>query len=174
MAETTLTPSQIDVNSATFRSLLQWRFDDAFEAEFVARTLADDIPQRVLYDNGVIWVYLDEGQNIVAFGTLCVCEDYAAFTEGKHHAYIPLLAVHPEHRGKKYGRAVVKHLVEEAACVVQSNAAIVHASVFLDVYEQSAAALSLYQKSGFAALGHAIVDPANGKAYRIMAKRVAT
>jgi ribosomal protein S18 acetylase RimI-like enzyme len=172
MARATLTPSPIDIDSPTFDSLLQWRFEDEFERGFVTQILADDIPQRMKYQNGAIWVYLDPDKNIVAFGTLSICEDYADLTGGKPHLYIPLLAVHPEQRGRGYGKAVVEHLVSEAACTVQASPTSVHSAVFLDVYEESVAAFNLYQNSGFVTLGNSIIDPLNGKTYHIMAKRV--
>jgi ribosomal protein S18 acetylase RimI-like enzyme len=168
MAHSTLTPSPIDIDAPAFEALRQWRFED----EFVARILADDIPQRTKYQNGRIWVYLDPEKNIVAFGTLSICHDYALLTDGKPHLYIPLLAVHPDQRGRGYGRSVVEHLVGEAACIVQADPAHFHSAVFLDVYDESVAAFNLYQKCGFATLGNPIVDPLNGKVYRIMAKRV--
>lgn len=168
MAKTTLTPLSIEIDSPTFDALLQWPFED----KFVARILADDIPQRTKYEKGGIWVYLDPDKNIVGLGTLSICDDYAALTDGRSHLYIPLLAVHPEQRGRGYGRMILDHLVGEAVCIVQVHAPQIYPAVFLDVYEESVVAFKLYQKSGFAALGNVIVDPINGKAYRIMAKRV--
>lgn len=169
MPGSTLTPTPVEIPSPIFTAIKQWGFED----EFVARILADDIPQRARYQWGRVWVYQDSAGSMVAFGTLDMCNDYPQLTEGKHHTYIPLLAVHPDHRGRGYGRVVVDHLVSEAACEVRDNADALDHAVFLDVYEESVAAYKLYLKCGFVALGSDwSVDPINGKRYRIMAKRV--
>lgn len=171
MAKIPLTPSLVDIASPLFAAIAQWGFED----EFVGRILTDDIPQRAKYQNCAIWVYLDSDKTIVAFGTLSVCDDYATLTDGKLHTYIPLLAVHPDQRGRGHGRSVVDHLVGEAACIVKAMPEILHPAAFLDVYEESVAAFNLYQKCGFQALGNSpFVDPLNGKKYRVMAKRVSS
>ena len=79
-------------------------------------------------------------------------DDYAALTDGKAHTYLPLLAVHPDRRQLGHGRSVVDHLVSEAECIVQANSHVLHHAVFLDVYEESVAALGLYNKCGFQTL----------------------
>lgn len=169
MAKVPLTPLLIDLASSVFAAITRWKFED----EFVARILADDIPQRIKYQSGAIWAYLDPDKTIVAFGTLSVCDDYAALTGGKLHTYIPLLAVHPDLRGRGYGRSVVDHLIDEAACIVKSRSPVLHHAVFLDVYNESVAALNLYTGCGFQSLGNTpFVDPLNQKLYRVMAKRV--
>jgi ribosomal protein S18 acetylase RimI-like enzyme len=111
---------------------------------------------------------------VVGFGALSVCDEYRELTGGKFHTYIPLLAVHRERRGLGHGKAIVEHLVREAAClaaVVPPDA--MHDAVFLDVYEESAAAFGLHEACGFQALGSsAFIDPLNGKGYYVMARRV--
>jgi ribosomal protein S18 acetylase RimI-like enzyme len=169
MATIRLTPLLVEITSPVFAAINQWKFEE----EFVARILADDIPQRVKYQNGTVWAYLNPEKTIVAFGTLSVCSDYAMWTDGRPHAYIPLLAVHPEQRGLGYGREVVDHLVSEAACIVEANSGVVHDAVFLDVYEKSLAAIGLYEKCGFQALRSSqFIDPLNNEPYKIMARRV--
>lgn len=170
MANNPLIPTVVEITSPIFAAISQWQFED----EFVARILVDDIPQRVKYQNGTIWAYSNPDRTIVAFGTLCLCDDYTELTDGQPHTYIPLLAVHPDQRRLGYGAAVVDHLVSEAACIVNAYSKSLHHAVFLDVYERSVAAIGLYQKCGFQTLGsETFVDPLNGERYWIMAKRVA-
>lgn len=169
MANIPLVPVPIDPGDPIFDALTRWPFED----EFVSRILRDDIPQRAKYQDGRVWIYTDPASEIVGFGTLSVCADYAALTDGKPHAYIPLLAVHPDKRGLGHGRSIVEHLVGEAAYIVQADPETLHHAVFLDVYEESVAAFGLYLKCGFQALGNRLwVDDLNAKRYRVMAKRV--
>lgn len=171
MASTSLVPIVVDPNGAIFEAISAWQFEE----EFVHRILTEDVPQRVKYENAAIWAYRDQDKNIVGFGVLSICADYAQFTGQKHHLYIPLLAVHPDRRGLGHGKAIVKHLVDMAACFVQESPGALHNAVFLDVYEDSVNAYNLYLKCDFVSLGDRIfVDPLNGKKYRVMAKRVAT
>jgi len=101
------------------------------------------------------------------------CDEYQQFTDGKLHFYIPLLAVHPSRRGQGHGRAIVEHLVDEAANYFPAELnAFFHDAIFLDVYEESTGAVTLYRKCGFATLGPGpLVDPANGKNFYVMARR---
>jgi hypothetical protein len=79
-----------------FLALMAWPFaEQPFYEGQVKRLLQKDIPHRVLYGFCQVWVYRDPSGNIVGFGTLDLCRDYAQFTQGKYHAYIPLLAVNP-------------------------------------------------------------------------------
>jgi ribosomal protein S18 acetylase RimI-like enzyme len=83
-------------------------------------------------------------------------------------------STHPDHRGLGHGRSVIDHLVGEAARIVKANLGHLHHAVFLDVYLKSVAAIGLYDKCGFQALGSGpFVDPLNKEPYRIMAKRLA-
>jgi ribosomal protein S18 acetylase RimI-like enzyme len=170
MAKIPLVPISIELNGPIFNAIASWSFED----EFVCRILTEDIPQRMKYQDGRIWAYRDPENTVVGFGTLSVCNDYREFTGGKYHMYIPLLAVHPDKRGLGHGKTIVDHLVGEAACLVASvRAGIMHSAVFLDVYEDSAAAIGLYKSRGFQQLGGtAFVDPLNDKGFYVMAKRV--
>ncbi len=170
MAAIPLTPFPIDINGLIFRAISEW----SFEEEFVSRILTEDIPQRVKYEFAKVWAYRDPEKNIVGFGSLSLCNDCCQFAGGaQFHTYIPLLAVHPEKRGLGHGQRIVDHLVSEAAELVAACSKSVSPAVFLDVYEESVAAIGLYQKCGLQSLGSApLVDPVNGKGYRVMAKRV--
>jgi hypothetical protein len=77
------------------------------------RLLQNDIPHRVVHSFGMVWVYRDPQANIVGFGTLDLCTEYARFTEGKYHSYIPLLAVNPGFRKRGHCRSIVQHLIGE-------------------------------------------------------------
>ena len=168
MAVVALSPIPVQLNSPLFHALAAWPFDD----EFVSRMLATDIPQRVKYGNAQVWAYLDPQRDIVGFGTLDICDDCSQYADGKLHTYVPLLAVNPALRGCGHGRSILTHLVERAACKV-AEIDVLHPALFLDVYEHSTAALGLYTKSHFVTLNGPIIDPANGKPFLIMAKRVA-
>jgi ribosomal protein S18 acetylase RimI-like enzyme len=171
MAKVQLVPIPVDLNGPVFNAIVSW----PFEEEFVVRILTDDIPQRVKFESARIWAYRDPDANLVGFGTLSICGDWREFTDGKSHTYIPLLAVHPERRGLGYGKAIVDHLVDEAAGVVNapSYRGRLHSAVFLDVYESSTGAIKLYQGQGFRALGNGpFVDEVNHEEYFVMAKRV--
>jgi ribosomal protein S18 acetylase RimI-like enzyme len=168
MATIPRTPSIVDIASPVFTAITQW----PFEEDFVARILADDIPQRVKYQNCGFWADLNPEKAIVAFGSLSVCHEYAELTDGLPHTYIPLLAVHPDQRGLGHGRSVFDHLVSEAACIVRAKPGSVQHAVFLDVYKKSTVALGLYQKCGFQTLGSGpFVDPLINEPYRVLAKR---
>jgi len=169
MSKIPLTPLPVDLASPVFAAISQWEFQE----DFVARIFADDIPQRMKYQNGALWAYLNLDKTIVAFGTLCVCDEYGTLTDGQLHIYIPLLGVHPDQRGLGHGRSVVDHLVSEAARIVKASAGHLHHAVFLDVYENSVAAIGLYDKCGFQPLGSGqFIDPLNNEPYRVMVKRV--
>src|SRR5262249_34013448 len=88
----------------------------------VIRLLQHDIPHRVMYSFGLVWYYRDSDGNTVGFGTLDVCKDYERFTGGKHHCYIPLLAVNPAFQKRGHGRSIIEHLIGEAVLITQSPA----------------------------------------------------
>lgn len=139
------------------------------------RLLQNDVPHRVMYSFGLVWVYRNPDGNTVGFGTLDVCREYERFTGGEHHSYIPLLAVHPAFRGLGHGRSIVEHLVAEAVLLAQSPADISD-RLFLDVYTVNQGAISLYKKCGFEILNPdaPIPDPQeNNESYVIMARNVA-
>ena len=95
-----------------------------------------------------IWAYRDPSGRIAGFGTLDVCEDYADFTVGRPHPYIPLLAVNSSMRGLGYGRWIVRHLIAEAA-ILANGPGTCHDVLFLDVYADNLIAISLCEKCGF-------------------------
>lgn len=172
MAGIPLTPFPVDINGPLFQAISKWRLEKS--EEFVSRILTDDIPQRIKYEQARIWAYRDPDKNIVGFGTLSLCNDLHEFTEGTPlHTYIPLLAVHPDQRGFGHGRTILEHLVGEAAALAAERSDDVSHFVFLDVYEDSKDAIGLYHKCGFQRLGSGpLMDPANGEAFWVMAKRI--
>lgn len=159
-----------------YQALLAWRFTaETFYEGQVLRLLQSDIPHRVMFGWGIVWIYLDPDGNAVGFGTLDVCKEYERFTGGKYHSYIPLLAVNPAYQKRGHGRVIVDHLIAEAVLIAQSPA---HFSdlLFLDVYTANRGAIALYEKCGFVTLNPdaPIADPMeNGETYVIMARKVA-
>ena len=98
-----------------YQALLSWEFEpEPFYRGQIPRLLQSDIPYRVNYGSGFVWVYRDTSNSIVGFGSLDLCKEYERFTDGKSHTYIPLLAVHPNFQGRGYGRRIVDHLIGEA------------------------------------------------------------
>ncbi len=161
-----LTPSQIELDSPEFQAISAWPFADPF----VSRLLQSDIPQRIQFNHGRIWIYRDPDQRIVGFGTLDVCGDYVAFTDGKAHPYIPLLAVNPTIKSLGYGTTILRHLVGEAVLAACRPGGC-HDVLFLDVYTTSTKAIDLYQRCGFTNVSTTpIDDPQEQKAYWVMAR----
>lgn len=159
-----------------YQTLLAWPFpaQPFFEGQ-VLRLLQNDIPYRVMYSFGLVWVYKDPSGNMVGFGTLDVCKEYERFTGGKYHSYIPLLAVNPAFQKRGHGRCIVEHLIAEAVLISQSSNDISDV-LFLDVYTANKGAIALYDKLGFVTLNPdtPIPDPQeNNEAYIIMARSVA-
>jgi hypothetical protein len=74
-----LTPSLIEHTGPEFVEILGWPCAD----EFVERLLRDDLPTRLLFNEGRIWIYRDPTGAIVGFGSLDVCDDYSAYTDGR-------------------------------------------------------------------------------------------
>jgi ribosomal protein S18 acetylase RimI-like enzyme len=171
-----LTPTRITPDKPEFQALLAWPFaEQPFYEGQVKRLLQNDIPYRVRYSNGLVWVYREPGGDMVGFGTLDVCKEYEDFTEGKYHSYIPLLAVNPAFQKRGHGRSIMKHLTAEAVVIAQSLANVSNL-LFLDVYTANKGAISLYDKCGFSVLNSdtPIPDPQeNNEPYVIMAKNVA-
>jgi ribosomal protein S18 acetylase RimI-like enzyme len=167
---------RITCGDAEYLPLLGWPFAaPPFYEGQVIRLLQNDIPHRVMYSFGRVWVYRDPPGNTVGLGTLDVCQDYQQFTAGKFHCYIPLLAVNPAYQKRGHGRSIVEHLIAEATLIAQSPAGISDL-LFLDVYTANKGAISLYQKCGFVSLnpGAPIPDPQeNNEPYVIMARNVA-
>jgi ribosomal protein S18 acetylase RimI-like enzyme len=166
-----LTPSLIELDSSEFEELCAWPFADPY----VGRMLRDDIPQRVQYGGGRIWIYRDPSSLAVGFGTFDICSDYRAYTNNAPHTYIPLLAVNPRIKSLGYGESIVRHLIGEAAIAVR-QATTCYDFLFLDVYADNARAIRLYERCAFSRLiGGPLHDmEEDGREYIIMARRVST
>jgi hypothetical protein len=76
-----LTPTLIELDSPEFEAICGWPYADPF----VGRLLRNDIPQRVQFSNGRVWVYRDPDGRLAGFGTLDVCQDYREYTAGRPH-----------------------------------------------------------------------------------------
>ena len=173
---TPLTAVRTAPGEAEYQALLGWPFArQPFYEGQVIRLLQTDIPHRVMYSFGLVWVYRDQNGNTVGFGTLDLCDEYEQFTGGRFHCYIPLLAVNPAFQKRGHGRSIVEHLIAESVLIAQSPADISDI-LFLDVYTANQGAISLYNKCGFVTLNPdtPILDPQeNNETYVIMARRVA-
>jgi ribosomal protein S18 acetylase RimI-like enzyme len=157
-----------------FATLLSTSFADPF----VSRLLRTDLPLRMTFGNGRVWVYTDPTfpgvGGFIGFGSLDVCDDYGALTGDRVHPYLPLLSLMPGCSGRGYGEAIMRHLEAEAALVVRSHPNC-DDRLFLDVYLTSAAAIRLYEKRQFEYLNRDTPSPdtvADGAPYYVMAKRV--
>ena len=170
-----LAPIRIFPGDEEYQALLTWPFAaDPFYEGQVIRILQKDIPFRVKYTFGLVWVYKDSNGNSVGFGTLDVCKDYERFTGGLFHSYIPLLAVNPSFQRLGHGKSIVQHLLGEAVLIARSPADFSD-FLFLDVYTANAGAISLYEKQGFEILNLDCPIPdseENNEPYLVMAKRV--
>ncbi len=170
-----LTPVRILPGQEEYQAILTWPFAaEPFYEGQVTRLLAHDIPFRVRYTFGLVWVYKDPDGNSVGFGTLDVCKDYQKYTGGRFHSYIPLLAVNPSFQRLGHGKSIVRHLIGEAALIARSPADFSNL-LFLDVYAANTGAISLYEKQGFEILNLdcPIADTQeNNEPYYVMAKQV--
>ncbi len=164
-----LTPISVDFDSPEFAAIQGWPFADSF----VSRLLEDDVPLRMQFNQCSVWAYRDPDGRFVGFGTLEVCAECGAFTGGKPHPYIPLLAVNPTIKSLGFGTSIVRHLIDEATLLAAR--ARCHDRLFLDVYSNNERAIRLYERAGFTTVSpHPISDPEeNGLAYLIMAMKVA-
>src|SRR6185437_2693094 len=166
----TLRPIQIDASHSIFEEFRRWPFSDSF----VSRLLRDDIPQRLLFSNALLWAYQDTDENdLVGFGCIDVCTEYQQFTGYEPHPYIPLLAVNPGREGRGYGKAIVRHLISVSAYLASQKEPACHDLLFLDVYVTSTRARALYEKSGFVIVSaQPIYDEIEKNSYLVMAQRV--
>jgi len=164
-----LAPFPVELDAPEFREICGWTFADPY----VGRLLRDDIPQRMRFGNGRIWVYRDPESRIVGFGTIDLCDDYRDYTEGQPHPYIPLLAVSPIVQRCGHGTSIVRHLIGEAAILARPPGGC-HDVLFLDVYTANKGAISVYERCGFETITvEPIPDPVeDDKPYIIMARRV--
>jgi ribosomal protein S18 acetylase RimI-like enzyme len=169
LAPAPLTPCPIELDSREFKAICDWPFDDPY----VGRLLKNDIPRRREFNCCWIWIYRDPPGRLAGFGTLDVCNDCSAFTEGRSHLYIPLLAKNPTIKSLGYGTSILRHLVDEAT-VIAHQCDWIHDVLFLDVYESNTKAIGLYSKSGFAIVTpEPLLDPdENNKPFVVMAKRI--
>ena len=170
-----LTPIQTEIGEPELQAILAWQFPPSpfYEAQ-VVRLLRQDIPHRLAHGCCSIWAYRDPHGNVVGFGTLDVCSEYEQFVGGKHHTYIPVLAVNPAFQRRGHGRKIVEHLTAEAALACQSIPTLSDL-LFLDVYLANRGAVALYENCGFTPLNPTspIRDPGeNDEPYLMMAKRV--
>jgi ribosomal protein S18 acetylase RimI-like enzyme len=169
-----MTPEFLSLDGIAYREILDWPFpEEPFFVRQVRALLAGDIPQRVRDEGCAIYGFRDpaDQNELVGFGTLSVSSLYSQYLNGAKHCYIPLLAVHPDKNGRGHGRAIVEHLVREAAR--RSADRTLSPRVLLDVYTANAPAVGLYGKCGFEILNpnHPIPDPAeNQEPYVIMSK----
>ncbi len=118
-----------------------------------------------------MWVYHDLDEQLVGFGTLDLCYEYAAQTAGQIHPYIPLLAVNKSSESRGYGQFIVRHLSDEATLLaLEGRCADV---LFLDVYTTNTPAIRLYKKCGFATVGGEPIPDAmeGGLTYIVMARQ---
>ena len=166
----TLTPVLIELDSPEFEAICGWEFPESY----VGRLLQNDIPRRVRFNRGRVWVYTDPGGQLVGFGTFDVCDEYLQYTAGQVHPYIPLLAVNRPFEGLGYGKSIVRHLIGEAALSCRSSNC--HDVLFLDVYTANKKAIGLYERCEFTIItDEPIPDPdEDGKPYIIMTRRVST
>ena len=173
---TPLSAIRTDPSQPEYQALLAWPFAaQPFYEGQVLRLLQKEIPHRVMYGVGLVWVYRNSAGDTVGFGALDVCKEYEQFTGGKHHSYIPLLAVHPAFQKRGYGRAIVEHLIGETVLIAQSSGDFSDL-LFLDVYTANKGAISLYNKCGFVVLNPAVPIPdpqENNETYFLMARSVA-
>lgn len=162
-----LRPVRVDVGGDEFAEVCSWPFPDSY----ITSLLKGDIPQR----RCAIFAYTDPSHEIVGFGSLQLCREYAPIIghlpEGHRHPYIPLLAVKPDKQGRGHGTEIVKHLTAEA--VICACVPTCHPTLFLDVYEDNAAAIRLYTNADFVILGSDIDERENNRPYLIMARSVA-
>jgi hypothetical protein len=103
-----LKPALIELDAPEITEICAWQFADA--TSYVGRILRTDIPQRIQYGGGRIWIYRNPQDQLVGFGTIDLCDDWGEFTAGQHHPYIPLLAVNPTIKSLGYGTSIVRHL----------------------------------------------------------------
>jgi ribosomal protein S18 acetylase RimI-like enzyme len=162
-----LKPALTELDAPEFKTICEWTFADTY----VGRLLRADIPQRIQFSSGKLWVYKDPNSQLVGFGTIDVCDEYGDYTNDQRHPYIPLIAVNPEFEGRGHGNSIVRHLIGEGAFIVRSHPGC-HDTLFLDVYEDNARAIRLYERCGFERLTVELDPREDNKPYIVMAKRL--
>lgn len=171
-----LTAVRVGLGTPEYQRVLAWPFgEQVFYETQVTRLLQTDIPHRMLFSFCLMWLYRDADGNEVGFSTIDVSNEYSRYVDGRQHVYIPLLAVHPAFNGRGYGRAIVSHLIDEAALMVNTTPCDFADQVFLDVYTANERAIGLYTKLGFVVLNsnNPILDSQeSNQPYVIMARNV--
>jgi ribosomal protein S18 acetylase RimI-like enzyme len=169
-----LKAAQIELDSAEFQEICGWPFVDERDA-YVNRMLRNDIPKRKEDWDTEIWAYRDPNGELVGFGTIDLCTDYADYADDRRHPYIPLLAVKPSKEGRGIGTKIVQHRIAQAVILVHR----VDCSdvLFLDVYEDKENVIRLYEKPecGFEKLPRKPIpdDRENNRTFIIMTKSLA-
>lgn len=163
-----LSAFRVELGGDEFKLITNWPFADPY----VHRLLKSDIPHRVKYNNGRVWIFKDPLGQPVGFGTFDVCDDYREFANGKPHAYIPLLAVNPTIKSLGYGTSITNYLIAEAALAARELSRCSDI-LFLDVYASNTKAIALYERLGFRRLTDTpFDDPLEGSNYFVMGRRV--
>ena len=102
-------------------------------------------------------------------------DDCGEFTSDQLHTYISILGVNASMQGRGFGRAIVRHLIAEAAILALTVSGC-HDVLFLDVYADNQKAIHLDEACGFRRLtSESIPDSReDGRPYIIMGTRVST
>jgi ribosomal protein S18 acetylase RimI-like enzyme len=169
-----LKAAQIELDSTEFQEICGWPLGDEPDA-YVSRMLRNDIPLRKELWNTQIWSYRDRTGELVGFGTIEVCDEYQAETDGQNHPYIPLLAVKPSKQGRGYGTAIIRHLIAQGVILVSLQGC--RDVLFLDVYTDKEDVIRLYEKQecGFEKSAREAIpdDRENNRTFIIMTKSLA-
>ena len=164
-----LEPVLIEYGSSEFEMISTWNFIDPF----VTRLLATELPQRMMFGLCKVYIYSDPSGQPVGFGSMDLCRDYAEYTAGQLHPYLPLLALKPNIKSLGYGTTILRHLTDLATSEIVNNK-LNHGLLFLDVYTTNHKAVALYRTEGFSEVssGPIVDELEGGNTYIIMAKRV--
>ena len=146
-ALSTISSSRIHPAHSDYAATLAWPFPtEPFYVAQVLDLLRGDLPERVLFNSYCfVWLYRDSAGTPVGFGSLDVCDEYMEFADGRSHCYLPVLAVHPEHKGKGYGKQIIEHLVSESVLFHESPHDLSDL-LLLDVYRANTPAIGLYAR----------------------------
>jgi len=150
-----LSASRVELGSDDFTLIVKWPYADPY----VHRLLRSDLPKRVKFNNGRIWIFRDPMGQPVGFGSFDLCHDYKLFTDGKIHPYIPLIAVNPTIKSLGYGTSIANYLIGEAALIAREVSTCSDV-LFLDVYVSNLRAIALYKRVGFEVLTDAPFEDA--------------
>ena len=176
-AQNSLHAARIHPAHPDYAAIMGWPFPSApFYVSQVLDLLRDDLPHRVLFSSHCfVWLYRDSAGTPVGFGCLDVCDEYLQYADGRSHCYVPVLAVHPEHKGNGYGKQIVEHLVSESVLFHESPHDLSDL-LLLDVYQANTPAIGLYAKCGFDTLNvdNPMIDAKqNNEPFVVMARKLA-